>query len=141
MKILILSFLRKHMAAVHEGVRYPCDKCDYSSTRKAQLKDHDNFKERIIQLNTADEIFIYFNELLRTAGEEPRMTITDNRSFLLSWPRPSISDDGTSMNMECKTLNVNVCYQRYAVHKQWYEWHRVQDLHDHRLKEYELCVT
>ena len=32
--------LRKHMSAVHEGIKYPCDFCQYKASAKDNLKKH-----------------------------------------------------------------------------------------------------
>jgi len=29
-----------HKESKHDGIRYPCDKCKYSSTRPDKLNDH-----------------------------------------------------------------------------------------------------
>ena len=34
----------RHQAAKHEGVRYPCDMCDYMATQKTSLKKHKEAK-------------------------------------------------------------------------------------------------
>ena len=38
--------LKKHIESIHEGVRYPCDQCDYRATEKGNLKRHEMFKHR-----------------------------------------------------------------------------------------------
>ena len=35
-----LGILKNHKAKVHEGVNYPCDRCDYKATRKSNLIRH-----------------------------------------------------------------------------------------------------
>ena len=32
--------LLKHKKSIHEGVKYPCDQCDYKATEKGQLLKH-----------------------------------------------------------------------------------------------------
>ena len=32
--------LKRHMMAIHEGVKYPCDQCSYKAKHKHNLKDH-----------------------------------------------------------------------------------------------------
>lgn len=32
--------LKKHVLAIHEGVRYPCDQCNYKATQTVHLKLH-----------------------------------------------------------------------------------------------------
>ena len=34
------SHLKKHIESIHEGVRFPCDQCDYKATQKTNLKKH-----------------------------------------------------------------------------------------------------
>ena len=36
--------LKKHKEAKHEGIRYPCDQCEYSASQKGQLKSHKEAK-------------------------------------------------------------------------------------------------
>ena len=31
------SYLKRHIEAKHEDIRYPCDQCEYSSTRAFEL--------------------------------------------------------------------------------------------------------
>ena len=38
------SNLKIHKEAVHEGIRYPCDQCEYSATQKQNLKKHKEIK-------------------------------------------------------------------------------------------------
>ena len=32
--------LKKHISAVHEGMKYPCDLCQYKASAKDNLKKH-----------------------------------------------------------------------------------------------------
>merc|ERR1712142_881548 len=36
--------VKKHMMAIHDGVRYPCDLCDYRATETGHLKKHKRTK-------------------------------------------------------------------------------------------------
>ena len=36
--------LKEHVESIHEGVRYPCDQCDYRATTKGNKKSHEMFK-------------------------------------------------------------------------------------------------
>ena len=36
--------LKKHVEAIHEGVRYPCDQCDYRATQPGNVKRHETLK-------------------------------------------------------------------------------------------------
>jgi len=47
--------LRQHKAAKHWGVRYPCDLCDHVSTQLGNLKQHKAVKHGLINLKTHKE--------------------------------------------------------------------------------------
>ena len=34
------DYLKKHIQSIHEGVRYPCNQCEFSATSKDNLKKH-----------------------------------------------------------------------------------------------------
>jgi len=36
--------LKEHIQMIHEGIRYPCDLCEYQAKSKRKLKDHKEFK-------------------------------------------------------------------------------------------------
>ena len=36
--------LLTHLKSIHEGVKYPCDQCDYKATQKCHLLTHSNSK-------------------------------------------------------------------------------------------------
>ena len=36
--------LNEHIQRVHEGIRYPCDLCDYQATKRGHLKTHKESK-------------------------------------------------------------------------------------------------
>ena len=38
--------LKEHRESIHEGVRYPCDQCDYKATTKGNIKKHKISKHR-----------------------------------------------------------------------------------------------
>ena len=38
--------MKKHVAAVHEGIRYPCTCCDYQAARLPDLKQHMNVQHK-----------------------------------------------------------------------------------------------
>ena len=39
-KVNFAGSLKEHVESIHEGVRYPCDQCDYKATQKGSLKRH-----------------------------------------------------------------------------------------------------
>ena len=39
-----LSNLKQHKEIKHEGIRYPCDNCDYSASTLQHLKQHKEIK-------------------------------------------------------------------------------------------------
>ena len=41
--------LKKHKEAKHEGIRYPCDQCEYSATQMSALKTHKEAKHEGIR--------------------------------------------------------------------------------------------
>ena len=36
--------LKRHKESIHEGIRYPCDQCEYTATQNGSLKSHKNAK-------------------------------------------------------------------------------------------------
>ena len=38
--------LKEHRESIHEGVRYPCDQCDYKASQKESLKTHRKSKHQ-----------------------------------------------------------------------------------------------
>ena len=34
------THLQKHIQSVHEGIRYPCNQCDYQATQQCHLQRH-----------------------------------------------------------------------------------------------------
>ena len=38
--------LRTHVKSIHEGVRYPCDQCDYKATQKSNLSKHSKINHK-----------------------------------------------------------------------------------------------
>ena len=39
-KINIKKLLNSHTTSVHEGIKYKCDKCDFTSTSQAHIQRH-----------------------------------------------------------------------------------------------------
>ena len=37
-KSTVAGHLKTHVESIHEGVRYPCDQCNYKATEKGNLK-------------------------------------------------------------------------------------------------------
>ena len=38
--IFCLVVLLTHIKSIHEGIKYPCDQCDFKATHKGTLKSH-----------------------------------------------------------------------------------------------------
>ena len=51
------SHIRRHVEAIHEGVRYPCDKCDYQATRRSGLKRHNLQKHEDTVIENSESLF------------------------------------------------------------------------------------
>ena len=40
------QYLKQHKQSKHDGVRYPCDQCDYAATDPSNLNKHQQSKQR-----------------------------------------------------------------------------------------------
>ena len=43
--------LRKHIKTIHEGVKFPCEQCDYKATQKGDLLRHIKSKHQGVKFN------------------------------------------------------------------------------------------
>ena len=53
--------LKRHIEAVHEKVKYPCDQCEYKFTTNGSLKTH--IKSRMVSVLTSINSFILFDKI------------------------------------------------------------------------------
>ena len=50
-----MNDLKRHKEAKHEGIRYPCDQCEFAATRISLLKRHKEAKHEGIQNKNKSE--------------------------------------------------------------------------------------